>query len=42
MKVQATLFFTRLPAFKAKVTGKVIRGNLIIYKVAGTPGLGLQ
>ena len=42
MKVNATLFFVRLKAFKEKVKGKVIRFNLIIYKVEGTPGLGLQ
>ena len=42
MKVHSTLFFIRLKAFKGKVKGKVIRFNLIIYKVEATPGLGLQ
>jgi len=42
MKVHSTLFFIRLKAFKGKVEGKVIRFNLIIYKVKGTPGLTLQ
>ena len=41
-KVHSTLFLIRLKAFKGKVKGKVIRFNLIIYKVEGTPGLGLQ